>query len=325
MATTTPNLQNLAVEWGLPGQESVLIDLVKSSGILQTALVRPASHGNKHKYKLWNTLPSAAFRALGGGIVPSEISKDRASIDLWDLSALAEEDAAEIMAHPGGKAGWFAANMPAFIESMGQVAAKQLIYGTDPTFGNTNGFLGLHQYAKANGTVVAKKSGTTASRTSIFAVRWDETNGASVRINPAGPNQLITVEDITPTSPALVTTDTSTNAQLPVFAWWLHAYMTLVVPSAKSVAAITQVQPTDSTKYPTSNDMNALIDAVEASSGQTYIYCNRAGHRAIQNLKDGKINLFSETVNYNTYVSMWRGVPIIIDDNIGSVETTVLD
>lgn len=322
MATTTPHLQNLAVEWGLPGQEAIIADLVKTSGILQTALVRPSNYGNKHKYKIWNSLPSSAFRALGAGIVPSIISKDRAAIDLWDLSSLMEEDAAEILAHPGGKQGWFNANIPAFLEGIGQTAAKQIIYGTDPTFGNTNGFLGFHQYAKNNSKVVAQKGETTAGRTTIFAVRWDETNGASIRINPQDSGNLINVTDITPTDPQLVVTNTTTNAQLPVFAWWLHAFMTLVVPSAVSVAAITQVGPG---QEPSSTDLNALLDAVESPSGQTYIYCNNQGYNAIETLKYDKLSLFSETTNYNSFLSSWRGVPIIKDNNIVSTETTDLD
>ena len=71
MALTYPQLQNLAVEWGVRDNPAVIVDLVKSSGILQTALVAPSNFGNKHKSKYWNALPSAAFRALGAGIVPS--------------------------------------------------------------------------------------------------------------------------------------------------------------------------------------------------------------------------------------------------------------
>jgi hypothetical protein len=321
MATTTAVLQNLAAQWAVPDDPTLIVDLIKRSGILQTALVLPSSHGNKHKYKYFNSLPSSAFRALGAGIVPSAISHNTAAIDLWDVSALAQEDATEIEAYPGGKAGWIRANMGAFIEGMGQTIAKQIIYGTDITFGSTAGFLGLHQYTKANSNVI-QAGGTTGSRTSIFAVRWDASNGASLRVNAGTTGNLIKVNDITPVNPALVVTSTTTNAQLPVYSWWLNAFMTLINPADTASAVITQV---DASNAPTYTEMNQLLDYVDAGSGQTYIYCNSLGARMIASLKDTKLNLFSETMNYNDYVSSWRGVPIIIDNNILSTETTALD
>lgn len=306
MATTTAVLQNLAAQWAVPDDPTIIVDLIKRSGILQTALVLPSSHGNKHKYKYFNSLPSSAFRALGAGIVPSAISQNTAAIDLWDVSALAQEDATEIEAYPGGKAGWVKANMGAFIEGMGQTIAKQIIYGTDPTFGGTNGFLGLHQYAKANGKVTEQKAGTTASRTSIFAVRWDATNGASLRVNAGTTGNLLKVNDITPVKPALVVTSTTTNAQLPVFSWWLNAYMSLVIPAATACAAITQI---DSTHIPTADNMNELLDAVDAGSGQTYIYANSFGARMISTLKSGKLSLYNESTTYNDYVATGVAFP----------------
>jgi len=320
MATVTPNLQNLAVEWGVQDDPNIIIDLVKASGILQTALVLPSSHGNKHKYKYFNSLPTSAFRALGTGIVPSEISKDRAAIDLWDLSALAEEDAQEILQHPGGKAGWLAANMGAFLESMGQAAAKQILYGTT-SLGGTTGFVGLHQYAVANSTAVNQATATASSTCSIVAVRWDASNGASLRINPTTGGNLITTDDITPVNPALVVTNTTTNAQLPVFAWWLHAFFSLIIPSAASVACIKCV---DATHAPTATQMNNMIDMVEKNSGNVVIYANKIGRTAIASLKSDKLNLFNETMDYNQYLATWRGCPIILEENIVNTESTAV-
>ena len=320
MALTYPQLQNLAVEWGVRDNPAVIVDLVKSSGILQTALVAPSNFGNKHKYKYWNALPSAAFRALGAGIVPSAISKDRAAIDLWDLSSLMQEDAQEIAAHPGGKAGWVAANLGAFLEGMGQAASKQIIYGTNPTFGGTDGFMGLHQYAYSNSNV--QSAGTDASATtSIFAVRWDEANGASLRYNGNSDGNLINVVEMNE-APQLAVTNTSTMAQAPVYSWWINAFFTLVVPSAASVAVIKKV---NASNCPTVAEMNTLIDQVEANSGRIVIYANKLGRACIESLKDTNLTQYNETMDYNTRLSTWRGVPIILDTNISSAETSDLD
>ncbi len=111
-------------------------------------------------------------------------------------------------------------------------------------------------------------------------------------------------------------------AQAPVYSWWLNAYFTLVVPSAASVAVIKDVNISN---CPTVNEMNNLIDAVEANSGRIVIYCNKLGRACIESLKDTKLSQYNETMDYNTRLTTWRGVPIILDTNISSAETSALD
>jgi len=84
MATTLAQVQNLMVEWGVTQSPLIIADLIKRSGMLQTALIRKASDGVKHKYKWMNDLPAATFRSIGGSIVPTSISKDKVAIDLWN-------------------------------------------------------------------------------------------------------------------------------------------------------------------------------------------------------------------------------------------------
>ena len=202
---------------------------------------------------------------------------------------------------------------------MGQTAAKQIIYGTDPTFGSTKGFIGLHQYAKAFGNVI-QRGGTTGGNTSIFAVRWDESNGMSIRKN--GTANLIDVVEITGEKPVTVTTNTTTGAQLPVYQWMVDAFMTLICPGKKSVAAMTRI---DSTHLPTVDTMNQLVHKIYASTGEKRIYCNLDGFRYISLLIDTKYNMFSNDTNYDVALGSWAGIPIVIDENISSVETNVLD
>lgn len=319
MATTTPTLQRLAVAWEVSDDPMVIIDLVKASGILQTALVANASHGTSHKYKILNSIPAGAFRNLGEGIVPTSLSTDRMKIDLWNLATLIQEDWKEFVNYPGGKAGWLNDNLGSYLEGIGQTAATQLIYGTDPTFGSTKGFLGFHQYAKLFGNVI-QLSGTTGSRTTIFAARWDAANGLSIRKN--GTTNLIDVVDLTPTNPLTVTTNTTTGAQLPVYQWMVDAYMTLVCPGKKSIAAITQI---DSSHKPTAANMNALVDKIYASTGEKVIYCNLEGLGYLRELKNTKMSMFADSMNYDDALGYWGNIPIKVDENILSTETTVLD
>ena len=214
MATLTSTLQNLSVAWGAPDAPSIIADLAKQSGLLQSAVIGKSSHGNKHRFKYWNTLPGGSFRALGTGIVPSAISKNMAEQDLWEYGDIMQADAREVMEHPGGKDGWFMDNIGAFLEGAGQAISKQCFYGTDTTFGSTTGFVGFHQYAKAN-SKVTQLSGTTGSRNTIFVVRWDLSNGVSLRWGNQTGN-LINVIDLTPAQPTTNVTNTTTGALLPV-------------------------------------------------------------------------------------------------------------
>lgn len=330
MATTTDKLQRLATGWAVPDDPTVIVDFIKEAGVLQTALVANASHGISHKYKVINALPAGAFRNIGEGIAPVSLGKDNMKIDLWNLSLLIQEDFKEFENYPNGVAGWLNDNLPAYIAGMGQRAAAQIFYGTLGDFSGTagawaantsgKGFVGLHQYAKAYSNV-QQLSGASASSTSIFAVRWDAQNGASLRVNGGG--ELIrTMQLHTDGKPLTVVTDTTNNYQLPVYSWLLDAYMTLVVPSAKSVSAITQI---DATHKPTVTNMNQLVTDIYASSGEKVIYCNLTGWNYINELKGSKLSMYTDGANYDDALGYWRGVPIVIDENIASVETSAID
>lgn len=330
MATTTDKLQRLATAWAVPDDPTVIIDFIKESGLLQTALVANASHGISHKYKVINALPAGAFRNIGEGIAPVSLGKDNLKIDLWDLSLLIQEDFKEFENYPGGVAGWLSDNMPAYLAGMGQRAAAQIFYGTLGDFSgaagawadNTTGkgFVGLHQYAKAYGNV-QKLSGASTSSTSIFGVRWDAQNGASLRVN--GNTELIRTLPLTEVNkPMTVVTDTTNNYQLPVYSWLLDAYMSLVVPSKRSVSAITQI---DSGHKPTVTNMNTLVTDIYATSGNKVIYCNLDGWNYINELKGVKLSMLTDGKDYDDALGYWRGVPIVIDENISSLETSAVD
>lgn len=319
MATLTQNMQNIAVAWDVQEDPAILVDLVKDSGILQTALVGKASHGIKHKYKFHNSLPTAYFRSFGEGIAPQKLSTDYASIDLQILEIPVAEDYKMLDEWPGGKAQWFADNSPALYAGIGNAWATQIIYGTDPTFGNTKGFKGLHQYCKDNSNVVKQLGGASGASTSIFAVRWDMMDGCSIRLNRDG--SLVNILDMTPNTPIPIVQNTTTNAQLDCYKWNVNAYNALVVPSKKSCAVLTQI---DSTHKPTVLDMNNLVSAIYASTGVKAIYCNLIGYNFIRELKDAKYNMFQEG-NYDNNLGFWGGVPIVIEENILSTETSALD
>lgn len=321
MALTLAQIQNLAVEWNVKQSPLILADLLKRSGFLQTALIRKASDGFKHKYKWFTELPTATFRSIGGSVVPTSISKDKAAIDLWNAVIYPKADYKDVEENPGGKNGWVAANMPGITAGFGQSLAKQCFYGTDPTFGSTNGFLGLHQYAKALSNVTAQLGGTTGSRNTLFAVRWEEDDGASIRIG-AGDN-LINIRDLTPAAPTTTVVNTTTGAETLDYKWLVDAFLALIIPSKTSVAAITQI---DATHVPTVTQINDLIDAVDTGSGKIYLYGNNKVRSMIWNLKNTALKLAPSDTDYNVQVLSWNGMAdFSLDQNLVSNETTDLD
>ena len=328
-----PKFQELGVQWGVPDAPTLLVDLIKNSGLLQTATVKPSNFGNQHKYKYHTELPMGTFREFGEGIVPKIISGTLVTIDLWDLVALAQDDAEFIESYPGGKDGWIEANLPAFIEGLGQTLAAQIIYGTLDTsaiggINSTVGFKGLYQYAKDFNHIHSLTTSNTTNLTSIFIVRWDENDGVQVRVGGSSRlgRDLIQVKDITPVNPALVVQNTTTNAQLPVYSWLLHCYATLVVPTIKSVAVINKVDSKiyDSTANTQAfvNALNNAIDEIEATNGQKFIYANVKGKSLISGLKQDKLTLYRADMDYNNLIESYRGIPIVLEENILSTENS---
>lgn len=184
MANTTPNLQNLAAAWGVGTQYlPIIVDLLKRSRLLQTATVSKATHGIKHRFRYYNSLPTAVFREIGEGITPQKLDMNTAQIDLKEIVFDLFDDYQAILQYPGGKEGWLRDSYPAALAAMANAIAKAFYYGNDSTFGYQKAFKGVHQYAKDLGQVIKQAGGTTGARTSIFAVRWDELDGASLRLS----------------------------------------------------------------------------------------------------------------------------------------------
>ncbi len=308
------NLQALAAAWGV-GTEfiPVIIDLIKNSRLLQSAVVQKASHGIKHRYRIYNNLPEAAFREIGQGITPQKLDINTAQIDLKELVFDLFDDYKAVDEYPSGKDGYVIDATPAALAAIAQSLTKALFYGNTATIGIPGGFKGFHQYAVDLGNTI-NAGGTNNASTGIYAVRWDAESGASIRVNNKA---LIDIKDLTPNQPTPIVTNTTDNIQLDVYKWKFSSYATLVVASAKSVA---KIRGLDSANAVTAAHLNSLIDMVDDAAGQVFLYANRTGINQIRNLKNTKLNLFSETSDYNTRVASWNGVPILLDENIVNTE-----
>jgi hypothetical protein len=209
-----------------------------------------------------------------------------------------------------------------YMRSILQLLAKAMIYGDNATHGVAGAFKGLHQIAKANGNVVAQLSGASSSRTSIFAVHWSE--GETEVVMPQEANgDIVQIELVGGGTLQAPTADTVTNARQLVYGanFWTNA--ALCAPSKASVAAITQI---DSSNKPNAGQIDLLIDAVKGlADGNTFLYMNREGRRYLKELKNTKLSMAPGDTGYNTVVSDWDGIPVVLEESILSTETTALD
>jgi hypothetical protein len=317
---SSANLLKLAAAYNAPTQAAVIDSLVRESGILRTMQFQKASHGLFHKFKLKSGLPGGGFRRVNGSIVPHTTFDEVRQEDLKILTDIQQEDKAICEAYPGGVEKYFADEAPAFLEGLGQTAARQLIYGTTPSYGDPEGFRGLRQYAVENDRVVAA-GGASGARTTLLAVRWKA--GVCVGLyneNAFEQGQLVCVKPLNQGQPVMVMVDPTTGAVKPVYQALYEAYLGLLAADVSNIAAYTEVA--DSTGHkPTATNMDKLIDLVSGSPADTFIYANRLGRRLLWELKESKMQTTGSEGDYNHVIERWNGVPVILEENLSSTET----
>jgi hypothetical protein len=319
-------LRDLITGLVLPNGVKIIDHLTKSSGIAETAEIIKANKITYHLYEKILSLPSGTIRNIGGSVTPSQIRSEIGQADLQEFAILQEPDAKLVHDLGGGKSpeavmNYFMMKYPAVLEGMLQTISTQMIYGDDSTFGNDQGYKGFHQYAKASSNLV-QLSGTTGSRTSIFAVRWNPDFCAAL-VDPA---VMETGRFMTSTSPVytLPVTNVTTGTRKPTYDVMNTSDMGLMVATNECVGAITQI---DSTHKPSVTNVAALLRSVHARRdyNNTYIYCNEEGADYLDELLNGDLQMRTNEKDYNFVMESFNNIKRVIDENILSTETTVLD
>jgi len=316
-------LQYLATQWS-GAQQNFIDDLIKTSGVLRTAIVGYANNGFFHNYNKAIGLPTASIRSINGSVVPTTTEFDLLQLDLKELITVEQVDSTLAKGDPKGVEGYFNKIKPGHMESLAQAAEKSIIYGTNATYGATDGFKGFHGLALAAETarsLTILDGGGTTNTTSIFAVNWKPE--VCQLVIPSGVemgNDFVIMTVLNNGEPRLVVTDTSTGAMKPAYEVMYQMMMALQSGSNYSVHRIVGVDA--STNAPTVAEIDTLVDLVRGTSDSTVLYCSRLGRRAMQTLKATKY--FSQAVgdqNMNTILEYWNGIPIVVTDNILDTET----
>lgn len=319
MAMTT--LKDLVVSYAGEQATAAMDDLQKQSTIIATASAITASNGLYHLGRKVTALPTASFSAPGEAVTSTSMSSDVVQSDVIPLMCLLEvpkhiADAYKTRTESSPVAQWFADNYMTAYESIGQKIGKVSVYGTDGTFGDAKGFKGLHYYAKSSSNL-EQMGGTTGSRCSIFAVKWNPSYNTFITGNNIGMGGMPIKM-----TPCYGGTPYINPDKVYVYGMICELPIGLYNASNTSVAAMTQI---DSTHLPTAVKMQSIIDKVKGSPSDTVIYCTRQGRAYLSTLMDGKRQLFSADRNYPFSIGQFDGFPVIIEDNMVNTETTALD
>jgi len=320
-------LRDLITGMTLPNGKAIIDHLTKSAGIAMTMQIIEANRGTFHLFEKALGLPTGTIRLIGGSITPSSIKSIIGQADLQEFGIVQDPDASLVEQLGGGNSpaqvmAYFLDKYPSVLEGMLQTISTQVIYGTDPTFGNDQGFKGLHQYAKASSNV-RQAGGATGHNTTIFVVRWNPEFCSAV-LNPAvmGRNEAFMRSSIPVHN--LKVTNVSTSARQPVYDVLNQSSLGLMVATDECVAAITQL---DSTHKPSVTYMAEALRRVHARRDLkgTMIYCSEQGADWLDELTNAKLELTPKDRDYKFVMEAFNNVDRVIDENISDVETSVLD
>ena len=321
MANAT--LRKLVTEYGGPGLVPIMEHLENSSGFLRTAQAIAANGNWYHKYKKVSALPSFSFVNIGGSQTDTTVDDELVQVDLKTLGTIQSEPKGVCENWPTGVRGYFQEHRPVYAEAFGQKVSASVFYGTNSTFGDVSGFFGLHEMAKAYGNLI-QKGGTSGSRVSIIAVKFNPVS-CGLLFNPktVSAGAFLKVEVLNDGKPIAEVTNTTTGAKKLVYQAAYQGDLAFLSSSNYDVAAITQI---DASNLPTAPNMDQLIDMVRGEAdGRTILFCNRVARRYIRTLKTTALEMGPMDKDYDIQVDRWNGVPIVLDDNLSTAETTAID
>ncbi len=314
-------LRDIVLQKNAPGSP-IMNHLKKSPGIIKTAFATFANDGLKHNHKKLIALPSFTAGDLGGTVTPTGQKSEFVTAGLTYLQALESEPQAVLDNMIGGAGAYFAGSALGYEESFLQDTTKGFIYGSDGTFGaGTNG-KGFHQIAKEYGNVI-QRGGSTGGNSSIFAVKWDrDTCSTLYNGDVIGTGRFMVTQPLHGKQAVPVVHNVTTGESRIDYQMLHKGYSGLFSGSSFDIAAMTQI---DGSHLPTAILLQELIDMVNGTAENTFLYMTSRTKRYIETLSDAKYERGNMDKDYNILLSYFNTIPIVVDGNISNVETNVLD
>lgn len=283
------------------------------NGILGVMPFKPASHGNQDKFRLYGADSGATIINGGSGITPSTNSATLTTIDLAIVKAVlsGESTYVESWNSIDGLSpvlSYFESNSAGKYSAIRNKIANAFFYGAKAT----EGFNGFLVSATADSTV--KDMGADVKKgTDIFVVRFDDANNYGLyNKDTMTQNGLVEFNLL----PKQMVTDSSGD----LVETYNGVYKSVLGTRAVS-GYISVIEGIDATHKPAIVDINNALDQAGAyKEGQTFIFCSAKGRQILSDVLGDEL----KSTNMNageavTYVSMYNGHRIVIDDSISNL------
>ncbi len=321
----------------LSQSNEILLDMLAIQGNLVTG----------HKTTVRTGLPTATWRLLNYGIVPTKSTTAQIVDTCGNLEAESQLDV-DVAKLNGDSAEFRLSESRAFLEGMNQQMASTLIYGN--TAVNPERFTGLAPRYNTVTTTSAQSAynvidaqGTGADNTSIWVVTWGA--DTTTCIFPKGSNAGLQQTDMGKQRVQDVTQTFATGAYF--WAWVDHFKweLGLCVRDWRYNVRICNIDVSDLSTVNAANIINALIRAfnrlpttgpmltttqtsdapsIQGAMGRTVIYCNRTVKTFLHLQAVNKTNVLLQIEQFaGRPVTTFLGIPIRTVDAILNTETRV--
>ena len=316
----------------------IMIDMLVIEGNLPTG----------HKSTIRTGLPTATWRLLNYGIVPTKSTTAAVTDTCGNLESESQLDV-DLAALNGGTADFRLSESRAFIEGMTQQMASTMIYGN--TAVNPDRFTGLSPRYNTVNTATALSAanvidagGTGSDNTSVWIVTWG--SDTTVGITPAGKPTGLQHNDMGKQRVQDVSQTFATGA----YYWaWVDHYkweLGLAVRDWRYNVRIANIDVSDLSTVNAANIINALVrglnrlpttsgtpaatttsdaPSIQGAMGRTVIYCNRTVRTYLELQAMNKTNVLLALSEFNgKAITTFRGIPIRSVDAILNTEARVV-
>jgi len=303
---------------------SIASGLIKRNTFMGILPFASASHGNKDKFRLYDTSPTVSRTNDTENYTPSALDPTLTELSLTMLGIVHQEPARivdqfpvpEGMAERTSYEAYFAERQSLFLNALGKEFTERCFYGTSTGYD----FEGIIPQATADSTVTDLGGGAGAS-TDIMIIRFDEENCHGLfNEKLVADNKLVDVR-WTPSKGATQMVSNASGQQTQVYSAVYSTALGLKIASSGYVSAITGI---DASNKPTI----ANIDKALRQAGQyldranTIIICSPLGYTYLSEVLGGDLRRYTSANigELSTVVETYNGSMVIIDNNVSDAK-----
>ncbi len=331
------------------GKIAMIIEILSQTNeIMLDMLVLEGNLTTGHKTTVRTGLPTATWRLLNYGIVPTKSTTAQIVDTVGNLEAESQLDV-DVAKLNNDAAAFRLSESRAFLEGMNQQMASTLIYGN--TSVNPERFTGLAPRYNTVSTTSAQSAynvidmgGTGSDNTSIWIVTWGE--NTSHGIFPKGSSAGLQHTDMGKQR----VQDTSQTFATGAYFWaWVDHYkweLGLTVRDWRYNVRLANIDVSDLSTANAANIINGIVrglnrlpttspgitstqtsdsPTIGGSMGRTVIYCNRTVKTFLELQAMNKTNVLLQLVQWNGMaITTARGVPVRTVDAILNTESQVV-